>query len=91
MRTSKRLFLLAALLVCVGCQTTAGPQIDYAQLYNNAQIALAVAEQGLATWELLASVQGRLTSAEIAARRTAWELRIAELRSQLEYLQGKLK
>ena len=44
-------------------------------------------EQGLQTWELLATISGRLTDAEIATQRATWERHIAAMRSVVEALE----
>jgi len=83
----KRLTCIVLLLALSGCITTGPKPVDYAQLYNNAVIALSVAEQGLATWELLATIQGRMTDAEISAHALVWKEKISALRLQVESLQ----
>lgn len=89
----KRILLIALLLLASGCQTFQKPpsvEVDYAQLYNNAVVALSVAEQGLATWELLATLQGKLTDEEIKTKSALWQMRIDTLRIQVEALNRQL-
>lgn len=83
----KQFILACVLVLCTGCVTANRPEpVDYAQLYNNAMVALSVAEQGLATWELIATIQGTMTEAEISSHKQVWLERINSLRTQVEIL-----
>ena len=79
--------LLLPMAGCASPSSATQTSLTRAEVYRNALTALAVMEQGLQTWELLATISGRLTDAEIASQRATWERHIAAMRSIVEALE----